>query len=184
MAATRHLIIWRSICTQCPDHHFLINSYPLYPSSSMTPEHTLTITRTFNAPRERVWQAWTDPTQIAQWFGPEGFTTRVEKLDLRPGGSWHYVMIDQDGKEYPAVGTFTEVIPPEKLVTTDEFGDEDQSDGLKGIVVTVLFEEQGDTTLMTLHIVHRSAEDMEKHRKMGVLEGWGSSFNKMDKLLA
>jgi len=65
-------------------------------------DREIVITRVFEAPRELVWRAWADPEHVAQLWGPEGFTTRVTDLDLRPGGRWRYVMVGPDGAEYPA----------------------------------------------------------------------------------
>jgi uncharacterized protein YndB with AHSA1/START domain len=84
-------------------------------------DRELVITRVFDAPRELVWKAWTDPKHIAQWWGPKGFTTRVEQMDFRPGGIWRYVMCSPDGTEYPVNGVFREVVPSERIVATDEF---------------------------------------------------------------
>src|SRR5262245_47165811 len=81
----------------------------------------IVITREFDAPRELVWKAWTEPARIAQWWGPRGFTTTVTAMDLRVGGRWRYVMHGPDGAQYPVCGVFREVVPPERIVTTDEF---------------------------------------------------------------
>ena len=147
-------------------------------------ERELIITRTFNAPREVVWRAWNDPAHIEKWWGPETFSTRVEEMDFRPGGKWRYVMIDQDGNEYPAVGVFREIVVPERIVTSDEFGEEliDQAapgDFPTGIMLTVSFEDLDDKTKVTLTYVHRSVEDRVKHETMGVVAGWNSSLDKL-----
>lgn len=151
-------------------------------------DREIVITRVFNAPRELVFKAWTEPEHIVQWWGPEGFTTRVIELDLRPGGRSRYVMISPDGKEYPGTGVFREVVPPERIVTTDEFGEEFEKvtdlDLPQGIVLTVLFEELDGKTKLTLHIVHATADDRRKHEEMGVVAGWNSSFDCLDKFLA
>ena len=110
-------------------------------------ENEIVITRTFHAPRKLVWDAWTDPRHIAAWWGPEGFQTRVEGVDLRPGGRWSYVMIGPDGAEYPVCGVFREIVPLERIVTTDEFGEDfvapEGVDLPQGIVMTCLFEDAG-----------------------------------------
>ena len=89
----------------------------------MTQEDSLDIVieRVFDAPRELVWKLWTEPEHVAQWWGPRGMTTRVDELDLRPGGSWRYVMLAPDGSEYPQSGTFREIVPPETIVTSAAF---------------------------------------------------------------
>lgn len=151
-------------------------------------DREIVITRVFAAPRELVWQVWTQPDHIAKWWGPRGFTTRVEGVDLRAGGKWRYVMVGPDGTEYPVHGVFREVVPPERIVTTDEFDEGWQPpqpiDLPRGIVVTALFADEGDKTRLTLRIVHATAEDKQKHEAMGVVGGWQSSFDCMDDYLA
>jgi uncharacterized protein YndB with AHSA1/START domain len=163
----------------------MLNSNDLTDAQS---DRAIVITRIFNAPRELVFKAWTEPTQVAQWWGPRGFTTKVTQLDLRPGGHWHYVMIAPNGKEYPAKGVFREVVPFERIVTTDEF-DEGfdkviKADLPQGVMLTALFEDLGSKTKLTLHILHESIEDRRKHEEMGVIPGWNSSFDCLDEFLA
>lgn len=151
-------------------------------------DREIVITRIFNAPRELVYQAWTEPKHIAQWWGPKGFTTKVTGLDLRPGGEWRYVMIGPDGTEYPAKGVFSEVVPLERIVTTDEF-DEGFEQVVKvelpqGIVTTATFEDLDGKTRLTLRIVHATADDRRKHEEMGVVGGWNSSLDCLDEYLA
>jgi uncharacterized protein YndB with AHSA1/START domain len=152
-------------------------------------ERSIVITRVFNAPRKAVWKAWTDPRGVAQWFGPKGFSTRVEELDLRAGGRSRYVMIGPDGTEYPSVGVFREIVEMEKIVTTDEFGEDYQAPPGQelptGIILTALFEDAGPgKTLVTLHIAHPDAENRRKHEEMGVVDGWGSSLDCLEEYLA
>ena len=150
-------------------------------------QREIVITRVFNAPRELVFKAWTDPKHVAQWWGPKGFTTKVTELDLRPGGKSRYVMIGPDGTEYPVKGVFREIVPLERIVTTDEFDEGFEkvvnADLPKGIVMTVLFEDLDGKTKLTLRIVHESAEDRRKHEEMGVIAGWNSSFDCLDEFL-
>ncbi len=153
-----------------------------------TTDREIVITREFAAPRELVWRVWTQPEHIARWWGPRGFTTAVTAMDFRAGGKWRYVMRGPDGTEYPVHGVFHEVVPFERIVTTDEFdaGFEypDMTTLPRGIVVTALFEDDGDKTRLTLRIVHATAEDKKKHEAMGVVGGWNSSFDCMDDYLA
>ncbi|MBD2677658.1 MULTISPECIES: SRPBCC family protein [Nostoc] len=157
-------------------------------SDSTESERKIVITRVFNAPRELVFKAWTEPQHIAQWWGPKGFTTRVTELDLRLGGRWRYVMISPDGTEYPAKGVFREIVPPERIVTTDEFDEGFEqvinAELPQGIVMTAIFEDVDGKTKLTLEIVHKSASDRRKHEEMGVVAGWNSSFDCLDEFLA
>lgn len=158
------------------------------PFTDTQSDRELVITRIFNAPRELVFKAWTEAKHIEQWMGPKGFTTRVTENDLRPGGQWCYVMIGPDGTEYPSQGVFREIVPPERIVTTDEFGEGIEqvmdADLPQGMVVTVLFEELDSKTKVTIQIVHESADDRRKHEEMGVVAGWNSALDCLDEYLA
>lgn len=151
-------------------------------------DREIVITRVFDAPRERVFKAWTEPNQIEQWWGPKGFTTRVTKLDLRPGGQSCYVMIGPDGTEYPSEGVFQEIVPPERIVTTDDFGEGIEkvleADLPQGMIVTVLFEDLAGKTRLTIQIEHQSVDDRRKHEEMGVIAGWNSSLDCLEEYLA
>lgn len=151
-------------------------------------DREIVITRVLNAPRELVWQAWTDPDHIAQWFGPKGFTARVPEYDLRPGGRSEVIMIGPDGAEYPSVGVFLDVVPFERIVTTDEFGPDYQPpEGVElpeGMVLTATFESLGPQTRLTLRISHPTAESRRKHEEMGVVAGWQSTLDCLDEHLA
>jgi uncharacterized protein YndB with AHSA1/START domain len=156
--------------------------------SADTPsDREIVITRVFNAPRELVFKAWTEPKHIAQWWGPKGFTTRVTELDLRPGGRARYVMIGPDGTEYPVKGVFREIVLPERIVTSDEFDEGFEkvvnADLPKGIITTAVFEDLNGKTKLTLRIMHESVEDRRKHEEMGVVAGWNSSFDCLDEYL-
>lgn len=153
-------------------------------------ELDIIITREFAAPRQLVWDVWTQPEHIEKWFGPKGFDTRVETLDFRVGGRSEYVMVGPDGTEYPANGTFNEIVPIEKIVSSDEFGEEYQAaaakkkmDLPKGMVLTALFDDLGQRTKLTLITSHPTVEDKKKHEAMGVVAGWNSSFDKMNEYL-
>ncbi len=163
-------------------------------------DRTLVISRVFHAPRELVWQAYTDAEHLAQWYGPRGFTARIDKNDLRPGGQWRYIMIGSDGIEYPSEGVFREVVPMQRLVTTDGFGDgyhnDKPGDLPQGMIVTITFEDLdyqpvnpgrheslGDSspqTRLTVRITHPTAEDRRKHEAMGVVTGFHSMLDCLD----
>jgi uncharacterized protein YndB with AHSA1/START domain len=81
-----------------------------------TSDREILITCLLNAPRELVWKAWTNPKHVAQWWGPRGFTTTIEKMDVRSGGVWKHVMHGPDGVDYPNKSVFKEVVKPERIV--------------------------------------------------------------------
>lgn len=139
----------------------------------------LRLVRVFDAPRDAVWRAWTEPEQLAQWFGPRGISTPLDKIrmDLRPGGEASLVMVDDaTGAEYPNTGTYVEVVPPERLVWKDD----GFPDGTGVGTVTVTLRDLGDKTELTLHAVADFTETMRADAEVG----WGTSFDKLAALLA
>lgn len=150
-------------------------------------DRLIVITRVFDAPRELVWKAWHEPEHVERWWGPKGFTTRVEELDLRPGGRSKFVMVGPDGTEYPVTGVYSEVVVPEKTVGSDEFDEGfpgDPAELPQGVVLTCYFDEAGRGTRLTMWILHPTAESRRNHEEMGVVGGWGSSFDCLDEHLA
>ena len=121
----------------------------------------LVITRTYDAPRELVWKAWTDPEQLKRWWGPRVFSTPSFTVDLRPGGAFHYSMRSPDGTEFRGKGVYREIVPPERLVYDTMFADAEGNtvpasyygmgdDWPETTLVTVTLEEQDGTTILTL----------------------------------
>ena len=149
----------------------------------------IVINRSFDAPRKKVWQAWTEADQVEQWWGPRGFTTRVDELDFKPGGHFKYTMLDVQGNEYPAVGVFQEIAEPERIVATDEFGDsvkneEAAPEGLPtGMINTTSFDDTDGQTKVTISIMHQSADDRKKHEDMGVIDGFNEQLDKLEEYL-
>ncbi|GAB5409163.1 MAG: SRPBCC family protein [Balneolaceae bacterium] len=156
-------------------------------TSSNQEVHPIIITRVFNAPLELFYKVWTEPEHIASWWGPEGFTTRVEEYDFRVGGKTKYVMTGPDGTEYPVTGKFLEIIENEKIVSTDEFGEEyeEMAEKMKMEIpridsLTAIFEDVDGKTKLTLIMTHPTQRDRDLHEKMHVVEGWNSSFDCLD----
>src|SRR5436309_6181260 len=86
-------------------------------------KNELTIVRVFDAPREAVWKAWTDPERAKRWWGPKGFTAPFIEIDFRVGGKYLFCMRSPDGKDYWSTGTYREIVPMKKFVATDSFAD-------------------------------------------------------------
>jgi uncharacterized protein YndB with AHSA1/START domain len=145
-------------------------------------EGTVEIVRTFDAPRALVWQAWTDPKMMAQWFGPRGFTSTVPELDARAGGALRIVMHGPDGNDYPMKGVFIEVTPPERLVFSNIALDHDGNHLLEGETTVILAEHDGKTT-MTLksHAVGRVP--IAPQMLAGMNAGWTQSIDKLGEIL-
>jgi uncharacterized protein YndB with AHSA1/START domain len=140
---------------------------------------TITITREFDAPRERVFRAFTDPELVAQWLGPNSTTTRIDTWDCRTGGSYRYVSILGD-EEYGFYGAFHEVRPNERIVQTFTF--EGQPDGVS--LETVSYEAlEGDRTRVTMLSVVESMELRDGILSSGMDVGVNEGFQKLDNLL-
>jgi len=103
-------------------------------------------TREFDAPRELVFSAWTDPKHLAQWWGPNGFTTTTHSFDFRPGGAWRFVMHGPDGRDYQNRITFEEIVPPERIVYRHGGGNDVEPVQFRQ---TVIFEDLGNRTRIT-----------------------------------
>ena len=158
-------------------------------TSTQIKDTDIVITREFAAPRQLVWDVWTQPKHIEKWFGPKEWNTKVESLDFRVGGRANYAMTGPDGIAHRFGGVFKEIVPIEKLVTTDEWGEGIEEsmkdvDLPQGMIVTALFDDLGDRTKLTLITSHPTLEEKKKHEEMGVVDGWNSSFEKMDEYLA
>jgi uncharacterized protein YndB with AHSA1/START domain len=147
-------------------------------------ERELTITRIFDAPRELVFRAWTDPKHLAQWWGPKYFTNTVCEADVRPGGALYIEMTDPDGVAHPTKGTFREIVPPERLVfTTTAFEDEAGNPQLEGLN-TVTFEDYQGKTRLTLYVKILKATPEVAWALAGMNEGWSQSLDKLAEELA
>ena len=117
-------------------------------------------TRVYDAPRELVWTAWTDPEHLAQWWGPDGFSTTTSAYDLRPGGVWRFVMHGPDGRDYQNRITFDEIVKPERITYHHGGGDDVEPVQFR---TTVTFENlAGNRTQLTLHAVFPSAAARER----------------------
>jgi uncharacterized protein YndB with AHSA1/START domain len=143
-------------------------------------DREVAITRTFDAPRRLVFETWTNPKHIPNWLlGPEGWTMPVCEMDLRPGGSWHYVWRKANGAEMAMSGVVREVSPPERLVTTERWGPE----WPETINTLVLTESAGQTTI-TLTISYPSKEARDAALRTGMKDGSDQSFARLDQLLS
>jgi uncharacterized protein YndB with AHSA1/START domain len=150
----------------------------------------IVITRVFNAPRERVWQAWTEPERIKCWWGPRGFTTPYYAIDLQVGGKYLNCMRSSAGEDYWSTGTYLEVVTHEKLVSTDSFADKDGNivpasaygisvEWAADAQIALTFEDLAGKTRLTLK--HSGVPE----GKDGDLteEGWEESFDRLAKCL-
>jgi uncharacterized protein YndB with AHSA1/START domain len=146
-----------------------------------TPTDTeILVTRVIAAPRELVFDAWTKPEHIANWMlGPEGWTMPVCEVDLRPGGAWHFVWRMADGTEMEMRGTYQEVSPPERLVSTESWGG-DWPETLNTVVLTG--DDQQTTITMTILYPSKAARDAAL--ETGIKGGMTQSFDRLAAYLA
>jgi uncharacterized protein YndB with AHSA1/START domain len=137
-----------------------------------TEGNDLLLTRVINAPREKVYEAWTDPQLLKQWFAPLPWTTPQAKLDVRTGGSSLIVMRGPDGNEFPNRGVYLDVVKNERLVFTDAFSEAWVPSQKPFMTVVLSFEDQGGKTQYTARVRHWNSTDRETHEKMGFHAGW------------
>jgi uncharacterized protein YndB with AHSA1/START domain len=143
-------------------------------------ERELEITRAFDAPRELVWEAWTNAEHVPNWLlGPEGWTMPVCEIDLRPGGAWHFVWRKNDGTEMEMRGEYREVAPPERLVNTESWGGD-----WPETVNTVAFTEEDGRTTVTITVLYPSQEARKAATATGMESGMNRSFDLLDGYLA
>ena len=155
-----------------------------------------TITRTFDASRDRVWAAWTDPARLAAWFGPKETTGTVLEFDFRPGGLWRGRMDAPDGSAMYSKFVFEQIDPPEQLVWIHGFADEHGNRTRAPFAplfplemrTTVVFDEVADGTRITLDWVPIDASPEEEAFFVGMMDsmtgGWTGSFDQLDVYLA
>lgn len=149
-------------------------------TSYTTPtDREIVVVRVVDAPRRLVFEAWTTPEHLQRWLtGPEGWSMPVCEFDARPGGTWRYGYRKDDGSEMTIGGSVREVVPPERLVTTESWGP-----GWPESVNTVVFTESGGRTTITMTIAYPSKEARDAALKTGMMDGMDQSFAKLDQLL-
>jgi uncharacterized protein YndB with AHSA1/START domain len=141
-------------------------------------ERELTITRVYDAPRELVFQVWTDPKHMGRWWGPQHFTNRVEKMDVKTGGAWRIIMCAPDGAEHPCQGVYREIVPPERLAFTNDAVDKDGNVIIAGFT-TVTFADQGGKTKLTLETRGVAMVGYAANYLQGMEAGWTQSLERL-----
>jgi uncharacterized protein YndB with AHSA1/START domain len=143
--------------------------------ASKNRSNELKILRLFDAPLQAVWDAWTDPEQVARWWGPRGFTLTTHSKDLRPGGRWVYTMHGPDGTDYPNIAYYHEVREREALVY-----DHGASEGKPPLFrVSVYFKASGDRTAMDMTMTLATPEAAEEIRKFIKRAGGESTWDRL-----
>jgi uncharacterized protein YndB with AHSA1/START domain len=153
------------------------------------------ISRTFKAPLVRLWKAWTEPAEMAQWWGPKGFKADVKKLELRPGGIFHYVLTSPQGQEMWGRFAFREIIPEKRLVFISSFSD--PQGGLTRhplheswplqMLSTITFAEKDGKTTVTVHWSPHEATKAERAAFEAGMDsmqaGWTGTFDQLETYL-
>lgn len=147
------------------------------------------VSRTFAAPRELVWQAWSQCEHLQAWWAPAGWSVPVCKMDFRVGGTWHYCMKGPmpDGTVAESWGltVYQEIVEPERIVALDQFADAEGnvSAEMPKMLNTITFTAVDDQTKVTSHTEFAAAEDLETVIKMGMEEGLSQSWDQLDEYL-
>jgi uncharacterized protein YndB with AHSA1/START domain len=160
--------------------------------SNVNESERMTVTRIFDAPRELVWKAWTDPHYIMQWWGPKGFTSPVCKMDFRVGGKLLCCMRSPDGQDFWNAAEYIEIVPHEKIVSSMYFSDAEgnkiepeqlgiEHEAIEGAYDVTLFEDLGNGKTKLTFIGN---EPMESAKNSGQLEGWNQILDKVADVLA
>ena len=158
--------------------------------------HELVVTRVFNAPREMVWKALTESDRLERWWGPKGFTSRIHKLELRPGGTFLYSQRNAEGLEMWGKWVYREVVAPERLVVVSSFTDDKgnlvrhpfEPNWPLGMLTESIFAEHQGRTTITIRMTPINATESERKTfddgRNFMEEGFEGSFAKLDEYLA
>jgi len=143
-----------------------------------TEKTSLEIVRFINVPADRVYNAWTDPAQLREWFGPENVRTRNITVDACIGGKYRWDLTSPDGEEMSAFGEYKELVPGRKIVFTWQWDDDEAWENRTSVVTIELFERQGGTELRLMHEQLPSEESRDRHN-----EGWSSLLDRLEQFL-
>jgi uncharacterized protein YndB with AHSA1/START domain len=128
------------------------------------PDREIVTTHDIAAPRPRVFAAWTDPAQLVRWWGPNGFTTTMQEMDVRPGGAWQFIMHGPDGVDYRNRSVFEEIVEPERIVFSHLSG--------PAFRMTATFDERDGGTTVTMRMAFETAKERDQAVKVfGAVEG-------------
>jgi uncharacterized protein YndB with AHSA1/START domain len=152
--------------------------------TSQANDRELVLTRLIDAPREKLYRAWTEPELLKQWFAPAPYTTPRAELDVRVSGANMVVMRGPEGNEIPCPGVYLEVVPNRRLVFTDAYTSAWEPSQKPFMTVILTFEDEDGKTRYTARVRHWTKEDREAHEKMGFHQGWGQCTDQLAALAA
>ncbi|TLS50688.1 SRPBCC domain-containing protein [Paenibacillus antri] len=149
-------------------------------------EKEFTLVRTFEAPRELVFEAFTNPEHLSRWWAPYPYTIPTCRIDLRPGGIWHYAMRSPEGEEHWSRAVYHEIVRPERVVYAATFADEHANPvgGIPEHIGTLLFDEYDGRTTLTVRIQTATPVDAKTLLEMGMAEGLMMGLNQLEAVLA
>ena len=153
-------------------------------TSAAISDRELVLSRLIDAPREKLFRAWTEPALLKQWFAPLPYTTPVVELDLRPGGASLVVMRDPDGREFPNRGVYLEIVKNERIVFTDAYTKAWEPSEKPFMTVILTFADESGKTRYTARVLHWTVADRETHEQMGFHKGWGICADQLAALAA
>ena len=146
-------------------------------ASSATETREISNEKVFDAPRELVWNAWTDPKHISQWWGPIGFTTTTKHFDFHPGGQWLHTMHGPDGADYPNEITYKVIDKPSRI--------EYEHGNCPLFYTTVIFEDLGNQTRLSMRMLFRSQEERDDTaERFGAIEGLNQTLGRLQEFIA
>ena len=142
-------------------------------------KRTLSLKKTFDAPIELVWEAWTKPEHIAHWWGPKGMKTKIVEHDFRIDGKWKYTMAMPDGSQFIGEGVYLAIVKLKNIFSSANF-----KPMTEGVEIHALFEKNGTKTNFIFSVIHPTEEYKMQQEKMGFYNGWGSTFDRLESFLA
>jgi uncharacterized protein YndB with AHSA1/START domain len=146
------------------------------PTPSSTADREIVLSREYDAPRELVWRAYTEPAHVNSWWGPDGFTNTVHEMEVRVGGRWRFIMHGPDGRDWPNRIVYQEVVAPERLVFLHG---EDVDDDPGAFHVTITLDDLGGRTRVTQRMLFASAAQKAGVEQFGAVELGKQTMNKL-----
>ena len=149
------------------------------PAEDDAADRTMVLERVIKAPRNAVWKAWMNPDTLPQWWGPDGFSCRTKRIDLKPGGEWVFDMIGPDGTVYPNHHLYHEIIDGERFTYSLLWGES----GPKHADAWVTFEAEGGATRVTLSMVFATAAEFQNAKGFGAVELGQQTLGKLERFI-
>ena len=154
-------------------------------SNPVAEAHDLVISRLVRAPRAKLWQAWTDPVLLKEWWCPKPWTTEVRAFDLRPGGAFHTFMQGPDGGTSDNPGCFLHIVPMSRLVLTSALlADWRPATPWMNFSAIIDMADEGNGTRYTATVMHPDTATRDRHEQMGFFEGWGTCIDQLEAFAA